>query len=102
MVKSLWPSALGTSCMCLVLLAGGCREEQEGADPNAELKQSTTVESSAAAAPQLDLEALARRFQDVEAPDSSRLQAGRMLFEAPADFVVDYYAQRDNAACFAR
>jgi len=58
MIKSLWLSALGISCMCLVLLAGGCREEQEGADPNAELKQSTTVESSAAAAPQLDLEAL--------------------------------------------
>ena len=100
MIKSLWSSALGTSCMCLVLLAGGCREEQEGADPNAELKQSTAVESRATAAPQVDLEALARQFQDVEAPDSSRLKAVRMLFEAPADFVVDYYAQRDNARLF--
>ncbi len=95
MIKKLWHRALGVSLASTMLLVAGCRGEQGGAEQNiaTEERDASTVVAQSQG---VDLEALARQFEDVGASDSLRLQAAQSLFKAGAESLADYYGKRDN------
>ena len=77
-------------CLGLLCLIGwACREEKSNAVRE--------VEPQKVVAARVDLDLLRGQFQNLEAPDSSRLRAGRALLDADGQFLVEHYGQRDNA-----